>query len=445
VKSISIKVTVWSVAALLISLAVFIVVANNVSNRSTREDFAQFSRVFFQEAVSAYQTGGASQLSLFLAKLNRPGGAEFHLTDGRGRDLATGEDRSETVRGTMEDRHGFFRSHGGFTIGVPSKDGRYVWLLSGTPPSLALLAPFYVLLLATVAVLYWLVTANIARPLRHLASVVDRFGHGELTARAKTRSVDEVGNLGRSFNTMAERIQTLLTTERQLLQDVSHELRSPLARLTFEAEMVRKTTDRDAAATRLRHDIERLSELVSTLIDMARVEGEAGTVEMEEVDLNDLLLSIAEDCDVEAADRGCTISMTLPDVVNVCGNVELLRRAIENVIRNAIRYAPSGTAVEVGMQRESDTVVISVRDRGPGIPNDLTDKIFDPFFRVDTSREEKTGGFGLGLAIARRAIRVHQGDITAQNANPGALLRMTLPTTAAMTATTIAGKPSKSD
>jgi signal transduction histidine kinase len=431
VKSISIKVTVWSFAALLISLAVFIVVGNGVANRSARQDFAQFNRVFSRGAVAAYQSGGSSQLSLFLAELNRPGGAEFHLTDAHGHDLATNEDRSELVRRTKADRHGFFRNHGGFTIGIPSQDGRYVWLVSGKTPSLLLLAPFYVLLLATVAVLYWLVTANIARPLRHLAGVVDRFGHGELTARAKTRSVDEVGNLGRSFNTMAERIQTLLTTERQLLQDVSHELRSPLARLTFEAEMVRKTTDRDATATRLRHEIERLSELVATLIDMARVEGEAGTVEMGDVDLSDLMLSIAEDCNVETADRGCSISMTLPDAVNVHGNVELLRRAIENVIRNAIRYAPSGTAVEVVMQCDRDAVAISVRDRGPGIPSDLTDKIFDPFFRVDTSREEQTGGFGLGLAIARRAIRVHRGDITAQNANPGALLQMKLPTTAA--------------
>ena len=191
---------------------------------------------------------------------------------------------------------------------------------------------------------------------------------------------------------MAERIQTLLVTERQLLQDVSHELRSPLARLTFEAEMVRKTADRDAAATRLRHEIERLSELVGTLIDMARAEGEPGTVEMEEVCLNDLLLSIAEDCEVEAVNRGCTIDLTLPDVINLHGNTELLRRAFENIIRNAIRYAPPGTAVEVVQQLEDDAVVISVRDRGLGIPSELNERVFDPFFRVDSSREEKTGG-----------------------------------------------------
>lgn len=426
-KSISVKVTIWSLAALLVSLAVFIVVANSVMGKSINDSITQFNRFFFHQAVSVYRAGGPAALARYTEELNRSGAVQYYLTDPQGRDLATGEDRSEMVRDTIGQHRPFSRSHGGFTIGVASEDGRYAFLASGKAPSSARFAAFYLLLLATVATLYWLVTANIAAPLRRLARVVDRFGRGELTARADAKSNDEVGNLGRSFNAMAERIQTLRIAERQLLQDVSHELRSPLARLTFEAEMVRKTSDRDAAATRLRHEIERLSELVGTLIDMARAEGEAGAVEMEDVVLNDLLLSIAEDCDVEAADRGCTLSMTLTDAVNLRGDAELLRRAVENVIRNAIRYAPSGTAVEVVLEREGEAVTISVRDRGPGIPSELTEKIFDPFFRVDSSREENTGGLGLGLAIARRAIRVHQGDVVAQNANPGALLRITLP------------------
>jgi len=256
---------------------------------------------------------------------------------------------------------------------------------------------------------------------------VDRFGAGELAARANPRSNDEIGNLGRSFNAMAGRIHTLLTTERQLLQDVSHELRSPLARLTFEAEMVRRTTDRDAAATRLRHEIERLSELVGMLIDMARAEGEHGQVEMEVLCLNDLLLVAAEDSEVEAQAAGCSIDVNVPDETNLQGNAELLRRAIENVLRNAIRYAPSESTVEVRLEREEYWARITVRDYGPGFPEKLRERIFDPFFRADASRDERAGGLGLGLAIARRAVRVHHGDITAANASPGALLTITLP------------------
>jgi two-component system sensor histidine kinase CpxA len=267
----------------------------------------------------------------------------------------------------------------------------------------------------------------ITRPVRQLAGVVDRFGAGELTARATPRSNDEIGNLGRSFNAMAERIETLLMTERQLLQDVSHELRSPLARLTFEAEMVRKTTDRDVTATRLRHEIERLSDLVETLIDMARAEGEPGAVEMERVCLNDLLTLTVEDCDVDAQGAGCRIDVSSEPETIVQGNAELIRRAVENVVRNAIRYSPRGRSVEVSLKSDGDTASITVRDFGPGIPDSLTQRIFDPFFRADASRDGRTGGLGLGLAIARRAVRVHGGDITVKNAIPGAMLTISFP------------------
>jgi len=427
VKSIPAKVTLWSVAALVISLAVFIVVSNNTVNSSLRADFEQFSKVFFHEAVLKYQVEGPAGLSRFLQDLNRPGGLQFHLTDSQGKDLATWEDRSESLRRTLGLHREINREHGSLVIATVSDDGRYVWLASGPAPSLAALAPFYLLLLATVATLYGLVTIKIAAPLRRLVVVVNRFGRSEFTTRADTRSKDEVGDLGRSFNSMADRIQTLLSSERQLLQDVSHELRSPLARLTFEAEMVRKTTDRDAAATRLRHEIERLSELIGTLIEMARAEGEPGTIEMSELSLNELLNGICEDCTLEASAMGCSISTHMPEFVEVCGDEELLRRAFENVIRNAIRYSPSGTQVELSLHSNGKEATISVRDQGPGIPKDLVERVFDPFFRVDSSREEKTGGLGLGLAIARRAIRVHHGDIIAVPVIPGAWFKITLP------------------
>jgi two-component system sensor histidine kinase CpxA len=191
--------------------------------------------------------------------------------------------------------------------------------------------------------------------------------------------------------------------------------------------MVRRTTDRDATATRLRHEIERLSELVGMLIDMARAENEPGEVKIETLCLNDLLLVTAEDSGVEAQAAGCSIDINVPEETNLQGNAELLRRAIENVLRNAIRYAPPESTVEVRLEREENWARITVRDYGPGISEKLRERIFDPFFRADASRDERTGGLGLGLAIARRAVRVHRGDITAANASPGALLTITLP------------------
>jgi len=427
VRSISLKVTIWSVAALAISLAVFLLIGANVIGKSTTENLTQANQQLFRYALVVYHSDGKAGLARYMRELNQSGSTHYSISDPSGYDLESGEDHSKLIGVSVGKDRPYHGEHDRLTMGLRSEDGDYIWLSTFVGPSTILFAPFYILLLATVVVLYWLVTMYITRPIRQLANVVDRFGAGELAARANPRSNDEIGNLGRSFNAMAGRIHTLLTTERQLLQDVSHELRSPLARLTFEAEMVRRTTDRDAAATRLRHEIERLSELVGMLIDMARAEGEHGQVEMEVLCLNDLLLVAAEDSEVEAQAAGCSIDVNVPDETNLQGNAELLRRAIENVLRNAIRYAPSESTVEVRLEREEYWARITVRDYGPGFPEKLRERIFDPFFRADASRDERAGGLGLGLAIARRAVRVHHGDITAANASPGALLTITLP------------------
>lgn len=426
-RSVSAKIILWSVAALAVSLAVFLLVAQSVIGNWMRERFDQYNSLLFEQARAAYETGGSTELSQYLSKLNRPGRERYYLTDALGRDLGSGENRWDMVRGIGKQARTAIRQNGRMILGSASNDARYFWAIVVIPPSPARLAPFYLIVLAAVGILYWLVAANIAAPLRRLAAVVDRLGRGDLTARAETKARDEVGNLGRSVNAMAERIETLLTAERQLLQDVSHELRSPLARLIFEAEMVRKTSDPEAAASRLRHEIERLSELVGTLIDMARAEGEPGSVEMEDVRIGELLQSVSDDCAVEATARGCAVSVAQDGIVNVRGNSELLRRAIENIVRNAIRYSPQGTSVEANLSCNGPEVVIAVRDYGPGIPAQLIPRIFDPFFREDLSRNQGTGGLGLGLAIARRAIRVHHGDITAENVHPGALFRITIP------------------
>ncbi|MDR3748347.1 MAG: ATP-binding protein [Acidobacteriota bacterium] len=421
------KVTIWSVAALAISLAVFLLIAASVIGKSTIENLTQANQQLFRYALAVYHSDGSTGLSRYMQELNQPGGTQYSICDASGHDLETGEDHSELIRVSVGKERPHRGEHNRLTMGLRSDEGRYIWLATSVGPPAILFAPFYILLLVTVVVLYWLVTMYITRPVRQLASVVDCFGAGELTARANPRSNDEIGNLGRSFNAMAERIHTLLTTERQLLQDVSHELRSPLARLTFEAEMVRKTSDRDAAATRLRHEIERLSELVGTLIDMARAEGDPREVEIEALCLNDILLDTAEDCEVEAQAAGCSIDVIAIEETNLQGNTELLHRAIENVLRNAIRYAPPDSTVEMRLEHEKSWARITVRDYGPGIPEKLRERIFDPFFRADASRDEHTGGLGLGLAIARRAVRVHHGDITAANASPGALVTITLP------------------
>jgi two-component system, OmpR family, sensor histidine kinase CpxA len=167
-----------------------------------------------------------------------------------------------------------------------------------------------------------------------------------------------------------------LKAERQLLQDVSHELRSPLARLSFAAELVKTAPDRAAAVARLRREIDRLSELVSSLLQVTRLEAEPSLRHSDNVCLTDLLLHIAADCELEASARGCRIMVGAAPDIEAKGDRELIRRAVENVVRNAVRYAPPGSSIDLGLDSGGGKAVISVRDYGPGVPEEALTKIF---------------------------------------------------------------------
>jgi two-component system, OmpR family, sensor histidine kinase CpxA len=307
-------------------------------------------------------------------------------------------------------------------------DGRYRMIIVAPEPlDLSSSFPYYLLVLAAIAILCWLLAVNIASPLRSLARTVDRFGRGELSLRVNSRRFDEIGDLSRSFDQMAGRIQTLLTAERQLLQDISHELRSPLARLSFAAELTKTADDRSAAAARLRKDIDRLASMVGSLLEVTRLEGDPLLRSPEDVPLSPLLQELVDDCHVEAEARGCRLLLEAAPALRVQGDRELLRRAVENILRNAIRYAPEGTAIEIKLAAAGGAALITIRDYGPGVPEELLPKIFTPFFRVDVSRDNTTGGVGLGLAIAQRAVSVHHGRLRAQNVKPGLLVSIELP------------------
>src|SRR5438067_13418323 len=186
--------------------------------------------------------------------------------------------------------------------------------------------PYYVLVLAAIAGLCRALAATIAFPLRSLSRAVERFGRGQLSVRVNSKRRDEIGDLGRSFDQMAERIETLLTAERRLLQDISHELRSPLARLSFAAELTKTAEDRDAAAAKLRKDIDRLASMVGSLLEVTRLEGDPLLRNPEDVPLSPLLQELVDDCRVEAEARGCRLTLEAAPALSVQGDRELLRR-----------------------------------------------------------------------------------------------------------------------
>jgi signal transduction histidine kinase len=262
---------------------------------------------------------------------------------------------------------------------------------------------------------------------RALQKAVERFGRGDFSARAGSTRRDELGQLARTFDRMAERIETLLTAERRLLLDISHELRSPLARLGVAVELARSGDDPNSALNRIQKESDRLNALVGQLLQVTRAEGDPSSLRSQAVRLDELVQQLVDDSRIEAEAHASAVKYEKREPVTVEGDPELLRRAVENVIRNAIRYSPPNAPVEVSLARHNGTVRVDVRDHGPGVPEGELPRIFDPFYRVDSDRDRSSGGIGLGLSIARRAIELHRGRISARNASPGLEVEMELP------------------
>jgi len=293
----------------------------------------------------------------------------------------------------------------------------------GTSDTLA----YFVWLPVLIGILCYVLAVHMASPLRGLRRALEKFGRGDLNVRYHLARRDEIGDLSEAFNRMADQIATLLSAERRLLQDVSHELRSPLTRLRFAVELARTCSDREVAMGRINKEADRLNHLVDELLELTRSEGDPGARNLAEVDLAELLRDLVTDCALEADAQGCRLALRGDPEVVVTGDPELLRRACENILRNAIRHSPADTTVDIEVVRHDGRAELSVRDHGPGVPREALSDIFQPFFRVEGDRDRSSGGVGLGLAIARRAVELHQGKVTAFNANPGLVVALDLP------------------
>jgi len=407
------KILLWCFGTLVLSLGAYLFISTGMASRISGKGGPFERTVAFQmdEAEGIYRSGGPAALGSYLRKLQIYFGPEHFFTNAQGRDLVTGEDRSAllaTARGQYNVPHALGDR---MVFVAASQDGAYRLIATGRPPFTRWsFLPYYGLILLVVALLCWMLAVNIASPLREMAHTVERFGRGDLSARVALR-----------------RRETLLTAERRLLQDISHELRSPLARLSFAAELTKTAVDRNAAAARIAKEIERLTNLVGALVEVTRVEGDPSSRRTEHLDLDGLVRESIDDSRIETDAHGCRFHFESDGALPVRGDRELLRRAIENVLRNAVRYAPQGSAVDIRVASAAGTASISVRDFGPGVPDEMLPRIFEPFFRVDGSRDSQTGGLGLGLAIAHRAARAHRGSISAENAGPGLRVRIEIP------------------
>src|SRR5262245_58190641 len=268
----------------------------------------------------------------------------------------------------------------------------------------------------------------LARPLQQVRDASRRLAAGDLQARVGP-SVgsrrDEIGDLVRDFDAMAARLELLVQSQTQLLSDISHELRSPLARLNVALELARRKAGREVAVDldRIEEEAERMNDLIGRVLALARAE----SVEPEEaavpVELAEIVQRVADNADYEAKREEKSVSVHLASKPVVTVDSRLIASAIDNVVRNAVRYTARHSTVKVVVDSKDHDAVVTVRDHGPGVAPAELERIFSPFHRVETARDRQTAGegFGLGLAIAKRAVAVYRGAITAENVPDGGL------------------------
>jgi|HubBroStandDraft_4_1064222.scaffolds.fasta_scaffold24365_2 signal transduction histidine kinase len=420
------KILLWFWAALIINTIGSAFISGLSGSRPYLSRLVAFQ---LTEARAAYEDGGQPGLERFMRRFHRIFLGEGILTGASGNDLLTGEDDSALLTESHEERRlpGFHIR--GEVLARSSPDGKYsfIFLIPHARLGYWFLAPQHWWMMAAGVFLCYLLAYYLTYPVRKLQRAVERFGRGDLTARAATRRHDELGDLGRTFDRMADRIQTLVDAEHRLLLDISHELRSPLARLRVAVELARSGQNRDQHLDRIDKEAVRLNSLVGGLLQVTRAEGDPGALRREPVRLDRLLEELVADSSLEAQARGSEVRLGSAQPATVQGDAELLRRAIENVIRNAIRHAPESSVVEASLEAAGGRAVVRIRDYGPGVPEEALPRIFDAFYRVETDRDRASGGAGLGLSIARRAVELHKGTIRARNAGPGLEVEIDLP------------------
>jgi len=252
---------------------------------------------------------------------------------------------------------------------------------------------------------------------------------GDLSARVANadKRHDEFGQLSQDINHMAEQVENLVDSQKRLLADISHELRSPLARLQMAIGIAQQSAEdnnltadsQTESLTRIEKEANEIEAMITQVLALSRLEANTQQAVIEPVNVSSLIEQIVQDARFEASGCGKVLNTEIANAIQISGDGQLLSRAFENLIRNAVKYAES--VVYVTLATTEQGLVFTVRDDGDGVPEQELEQIFTPFYRTSTSRNRQSGGIGLGLAITRSAIQLHQGQITARNARPNGL------------------------
>ena len=438
----------WVAQALFVVLAISLAIWLR-PQRETAAWEALESKVL-NGSVEAYQNSGAEGVSRYLSDLQTTQHVRAFLFDDDGKEIS-GARPPEFVENFQQGRPitgaGLLRfAPGRFlrqtSITVNGKRFTLVMSLPPAPPSFfgPRSVPGLWILIAVISsgLVCYPLARYMTRPVVKLRAAAQKLAAGDLTARAGTsesRRKDEIAELVRDFDSMAARLEAMVKAQSRLWSDVSHELRSPLARLSVALELARQRSGPGAngALERITLESERLNELIGRLLTIAKLESGDDGIEKATVPLEELISEVARDAEFEAQSRQCHVKFVAKEDFIVMGSATLLRSAVENVVRNAIRYTNEGTNVEIVLTGDDRTnnAILTVEDSGPGVPQEALDKIFRPFYRIDDARGRQTGGVGLGLAITERSVLLHGGTVKALNRPEGGLkIEIRLPVTA---------------
>ena len=455
----------WAAQALFLVLAILVTIALRPARHGIESEAPQI----LAEAVNAYQSGGERGAHDYVEELWRTQRMRAFVFDPTGHELAGRlvPPWIEDVRQGIAPRGGPLRRRGWMDKLMPDPVLRQALTLDGKRYTLVLELPagprvFFgpheipglgiTIAVITSGLMCYLLAWSLTSPVTRLRKAAQSLAAGDLSARTGAPASgrrDELAELMRDFDRMAERIEGLVDSQSRLLKDVSHELRSPLARLSVALGLARQKASPEIAPelagslNRIELEADRLNQLIQRLLTISRLESRTDGLRKTILSLRELVEQVAHDAEYETPGRGCRVTTLANTLSNTTTNTlanttveaadefmveadpDLLRSAVENVVRNATRYTAEGTTVEVRLERQrtahGDELVIRVLDSGPGVPEEALEKIFEPFYRLDDARNRQTGGAGLGLSIADRAVRLHGGQLRASNRNEGGL------------------------
>lgn len=444
-KSLFIKIflSFWIIAILTsVSLAVSVMLQRQKFHPQDQEGLTDTVRYFGRAAVGIFEQRGKDSSSQYLELLSHDVRIHACLFDASG-NLLTGKQCSPFQDLALRIAHGQIPEisipHNIARLALPiaGSDGRTYIFVSELPvgPRAMLQRDVQAIAIrgglafSVSGVICYFLARFLTAPILRLRVVAQKITAGQLSVRAEqklARRGDEMGDLVRDFNRMADTTEQVISRQRQLLYDVSHELRSPLTRINVAIDLLRDRVQEDPALNRIELDIQRLNELIGRLLTVTKLEGSSILVNPGPLSLSNLIESVATDADFEAREIGSRVNIVQASEVSIFGDYSLLRSALENVVRNAIRHTAPATSVEIGLEcpanSDPSTSRITIRDYGTGVPEEELANIFEPFYRVIDSESKDSTGIGLGLSITERIIRLHKGQIFAANADGRGLL-----------------------